>query len=101
VSEYRRFAPASPPVRAAVPAAEPERVYDIKYFSEPGAGWEGADGRRVAWRGPRRARAKIGLGPSAAVELGSGRLLLLNLLLLNLWPSPRCDLIYCFALPHR
>ncbi|KAK2077780.1 hypothetical protein QBZ16_004628 [Prototheca wickerhamii] len=32
--EYRALAPGSQPLRARVPAAEDDRVYNIKYFSE-------------------------------------------------------------------
>lgn len=31
--EYRAFSPATAPLRARVPQAEPEHVYDIKYYT--------------------------------------------------------------------
>ncbi|KAL4184560.1 hypothetical protein AMTRI_Chr10g226160 [Amborella trichopoda] len=31
--EYRRFCPATPPIKPCIPTSEPETVFDIKYYT--------------------------------------------------------------------
>ncbi|GAB4819643.1 hypothetical protein N2152v2_006689 [Parachlorella kessleri] len=49
-TEYRKHAPGSQPLRAVVPQAEPDRIYDIKYFVRDTRRAEGPGGTKVLAR---------------------------------------------------